>query len=184
MSKFNPQSGQFGVATILDGTMNRDAGWSPSISIDPAGMVHVAYVAATHDDLTYMKEGTPQEIVDDGYRIVGTTVDGLPKPEFHFVGDDASLQLIGGATPWIVYQDSTTQELLLGVKQQDGSWSRTTLAGGVVQGQMWPGAYGFYAASSLRATDLVISTWVINQPADNPYDDNWVEIFVRPTTIQ
>jgi hypothetical protein len=86
--------------------------------------------------------------------------------------------------PWIVYQDATTQELLLSVKQQDNSWSRIKLAGGVTEGQPWPGAYGFYASSSLRATDIVISSWVINQPADNPFEDNWVEIFVRPTTIQ
>ncbi|MGE0397458.1 MAG: MYXO-CTERM sorting domain-containing protein [Kofleriaceae bacterium] len=184
MSKFNPQSGQFGVAQILDGAMNKDAGWSPSISIDTDGMVNVAYVAATKDDLTYLKEGGMAEIVDDGYRIVGTTVDGLPKPEFHFVGDDASLQMVGGTVPWVVYQDSTTQELLLGTKQQDGSWSRTTIAGGVTEGEPWPGAYGFYASSSLRPTEIVISTWVINQPADNPFEDNWVEIFIRPTTIQ
>lgn len=184
MSKFNPQSGQFGVATILDGQMDRDAGWSPSVSIDNTGAVHLAYVSATRDDLVYMKEGSPSEIVDDGYRIVGTTVDGLPKPEFHFVGDDASLQMIGGSVPWIIYQDATTQELLINVKQQDGSWLYTKLAGGVTVGQDWPGAYGFYASSSLRATDIVISTWVINQPADNPFEDNWVEIFIRPTTIQ
>lgn len=180
-SVFNPQSGQFGVATILDGQMNRDAGWSPSVSIDADGMVHVAYVSATRDDLVYMKQGSASEIVDDGYRIVGTTVDGLPKPEFHFVGDDASLQMIGGTVPWIVYQDATTQELLLGVKQQDGTWMHTSIAGAT---DPWPGAYGFYASSSLRPTEIVISTWVIDQPADNPFEDNWVEIFVRPTTIQ
>ena len=190
MSKFNPQSGQFGVSRILDGagTVDADAGWSPSVQVGPNDVVQVAYVQGTAFEtaLQYTSDstGAMPELVDDGYRLVGTTVDGLPKPEFHFVGEDASLQLVGGTTPWIVYQDATTQELLLNVKQQDGTWSRTTLAGGVVEGQPWPGAYGFYAASSLRPTDIVISTWVINQPADNPFEDNWVEIFVRPTTIQ
>ena len=32
--------------------------------------------------------------IDDGYRIVGQSVDGLPKPTFDFVGYDASLVLV------------------------------------------------------------------------------------------
>ncbi|MFN0246987.1 MAG: hypothetical protein ACKV2T_08755 [Kofleriaceae bacterium] len=189
MSKFNPQSGQFGVARVLDGTgmIDADAGWSPSVQVDPAGVVNVAYVQGTSFEtaLQYTTDatGAMPVVVDNGYRLVGTTVDGLPKPEFHFVGEDASLQLVAGV-PWIVYQDATTQELLLSVRQQDNSWSRIKIAGGVTEGQPWPGAYGFYASSSLRSTDIVISSWVINQPADNPFEDNWVEIFIRPTTIQ
>lgn len=190
MSKFNPQSGQFGVARILDGAgmVDADAGWSPSVQVDMNDVVQVAYVQGTSFEtalqFTTDATGAMPVVVDDGYRLVGTTVDGLPKPEFHFVGEDASLQMVAGTVPWIVYQDATTQELLLSVLRQDGMWERTKLAGGVTVGQPWPGAYGFYASSSLRPNEIVISTWVINQPADNPFEDNWIEIFVRPTTIQ
>ena len=68
------------------------------------------------------------------------TVDGLPKPTFDFVGDDAGLVLPGGGDgAMVVYQDSTTQELLLATRQAAGMWSRQSIAGAT---NPWPGAYG------------------------------------------
>jgi hypothetical protein len=168
---------------VLDGRGDGDAPWSPSVQVAAAGVAPVADVGATGDDLIYTTDAPDAEkaIVDDGYRIVGMTVDGLPKPEFHFVGDDANLVLPpNGATPIVVYQDATTQELLLTQKGTDGLWGlHETVAGG--PGQMpWAGAYGFFASAAINATDIVISTWVIDQP-DN---DNWVEVFFRPYVIQ
>jgi hypothetical protein len=179
LAKFNPATGQFATPVILDGTNGVDAGWSPSIQVDDAGVSHVAYVGATGDNLMYTTDaaGAKKEIVDDGYRIVGQTVDGLPKPEFHFVGDDAGLVLPVGAPPMVVYQNATTQELMLSQRQEDGTWSRVTIAGAT---DPWPGAYGFFAAAALTATDIVMSTWVIHQPES----DNWVEVFSRPTVIK
>lgn len=182
LAKFNPMTGQFATPVRLDGA-NVDAGWSPSVVVDAQGVVHVAYVGSSQDDLKYVTDRAMAmpEIVDDGYRIVGQTVDGLPKPEFHFVGDDASLVLANGSLPMIAYQDATTQELLLATKGQDGMWTHITIAGA---GDPWPGGYGFFASTSLRPTELVMSTWVINQPSDDPFNNNWVEVFTRPTTIQ
>ncbi|MBA3820462.1 MAG: hypothetical protein H0X17_16345, partial [Deltaproteobacteria bacterium] len=118
------------------------------------------------------------EIVDDGYRIVGVTVDNLPKPEFHFVGEDAGLVLANnGQTPMISYQDGTTQELLLTDKTSDGTWNRISVAGAVAP---WPGAYGFFASSVVSGSEIVMSTWVINQTLE----ENWVEVFKRPTALQ
>jgi hypothetical protein len=180
-AKFNTTTGQFGAAVVLDGSGNGvDAGWSPSVAVDSTGVVHVAYVGATDDDLKYITDasGAVAEVVDDGRRIVGVTVDGLPKPEYHFVGDDASLVLANNGTlPMIAYQDATTQELLLATKQQDGTWTHNSIAGAT---DPWPGAYGFFAADAVTAQDIVMSTWVI----DAPTDDNWVEVFKRPTSIQ
>lgn len=183
LSKFNAQTGQFGAAKILDGSGNVDAGWTPSLQIDAAGVAHVAYVGSTKDDLKYVTDamGALPEVVDDGYRIVGQTIDGLPKPEFHFVGDDASLILVNGQFPMIAYQDATTQELLLASKQQNGTWARTNVAGAAMP---WNGAYGFFASSDQRPGEMVMSTWVLNQPSDDPFDNNWVEVFARPTGIQ
>lgn len=182
VSRFNPQTGQFAAPRVLDGT-NVDAGWSPSIAVDAQGVVHVAYVGSTKDDLKYVTDAVDAvpEVVDDGYRIVGTTIDGLPKPEFHFVGEDASLVLANGTLPMIAYQDATTQELLLATKEQNGMWTHIQIAGA---SDPWPGAYGFFAATGLRSTDIVMSTWVINQPSPGPFDNNWVEVFTRPTVIQ
>jgi hypothetical protein len=181
VSKFNPSSGQFATPVVLDGTNGVDAGWSPSVGVDANGVVNVAYVGATTDDLKFTTDATnaPKEVIDDGYRIDGITVDGLPKPVFHFVGDDAGLVLAGANGPRVVYQDATTQELLLAEKGQDGKWTHTSVAGGP-QVSPWPGAYGFFASAALSPTDVVMSTWVIDQPSD----ENWVEVFLRPITIQ
>ena len=178
LARFNATAGQFDAAVVLDGSGEVDAGWSPSVAVAPDGKAHVAYVAATGDDLRYVTEGGSSEIVDDGYRVVGTTDDNLPKPEFHFVGDDAGLVLANnGATPMITYQDATTQELLITEKRSDGVWVRNSVAGAV---EPWPGAYGFFAASASTPTEIVMSTWVINQPLA----ENWVEVFKRPTALQ
>jgi hypothetical protein len=180
LAKFEPATGQFGTPRLLDGAGDVDAGWQPSVAIGADDRVHVAYVGATGDDLKYITDApnAAPAIVDDGYRLVGTTVDGLPKPEFHFVGEDASLVMANNGTlPMVVYQDATTQELLLATMQQDGSWARTAIAGATMP---WPGAYGFFAASAVTTQQMVISNWVINQGAR----DNWVEVFTRPTVIQ
>jgi len=116
------------------------------------------------------------ELIDDGYRIVGTTVDGLPKPEYHFVGDDAGL-VLGNGVPMVVYQDATTQELLLAHRAADGTWTHESIAGAT---QPWPGAYGFFASDALAPANLVLSTWVIDQPTG----ENWVEVFNRPIVVQ
>ena len=180
LAKFDPSTGQFRTPVRLDGAGDVDAGWQPSVAVGADDRVHVTYIGATGDDLKYITDeasATPA-IIDDGYRIVGTTVDGLPKPEFHFVGEDASLVMANdGTLPMVVYQDATTQELLLATMQQDRAWARTSLAGAKVP---WPGAYGFFAANAVTGQQMVVSTWVIDQPAR----ENWVEVFVRPTLLQ
>jgi hypothetical protein len=179
VSKFNPAAGQFAAPVVLDGSNGLDAGWSPSVQVDGSGAVNVAYVGATFDDLDFItdKAGAKREIIDDGYRIVGTTVDNLPKPEFHFVGDDAGLLLVNGTIPTVAYQDATSHELLLAQRQADKTWKRVSIAGGEAT---FMGAYGFFAAAAMTPTQLVLSSWVISQPTD----ENWVEVFVRPTAIQ
>ncbi|MEO7734720.1 MAG: hypothetical protein ABIY55_27440 [Kofleriaceae bacterium] len=179
VAKFNVQGGAFSTAQVLDGSNGVDAGWSPSIAIDAQGVVHVAYVGATADDLKYVTDAADAapEVVDDGYRTVGTTVDGLPKPEFHFVGDDAGLVLPPGGDPLVVYQDATTQELLLADKHADGSWTHESIAGATTP---WPGGYGFFAASAVGGGKLALSTFVVNLPSEDYANASWVEVFTRP----
>ena len=174
VSKWDAATNAFAGAITLDGSHGTDVGWSPSVQVQPDGKVAVAYVSASTDDLEYIVEGGTPELIDDGYRIVGTTVDGLPKPEFHFVGDDAGLVLSNGV-PQVLYQDATTQELLLATRG-DVAWTHESIAGAT---DPWPGAYGFFASDTLSPSALVMSSWVIDQPTD----ENWVEVFTRPIVI-
>src|SRR5690606_33993134 len=121
-------AGEFSAPEILDGA-GADVGWYPGIAVDANDDVHVSYVSATHDDLLYVNtiDWTP-EVVDDGYRIVGQTEDGLPKPEFHFIGDDSSL-VMTTAGPVIVYQDATAHELLMASRSSSGSWQHVPVRG-------------------------------------------------------
>ncbi|HEX2690826.1 MAG TPA: MYXO-CTERM sorting domain-containing protein, partial [Kofleriaceae bacterium] len=187
LAKFNVQAGQFAQATVLDGSNGVDAGWSPSVTVDATGVVQVAYVSATTaDDLRYKTDAGSAlpEVIDDGYRIVGQTVDGLPKPEFHFVGNDASIVVAPGvAGPFVAYQDATTQELLLAHKQPDGTWAHASIAGGSNGATGWPGGYGFFASAALGKNQLVMSSWVINLPASDYRDSNWVEVFHHPLAL-
>ena len=176
VAKYNMAMSKFDNAITLDGSNGIDVGWSPSVQVGDDGKVRVAYVSATADDLEYIVEGGTPELIDDGYRIVGTTVDGLPKPEYHFVGDDAGL-VLGNGVPMVVYQDATTQELLLAHRAADGTWTHESIAGAT---QPWPGAYGFFASDALAPANLVLSTWVIDQPTG----ENWVEVFNRPIVVQ
>lgn len=182
LSKFDPASGAFTTPVVLEGgtATNNDAGWSPTVAVSTDGTVNVAYVNAEKDDLKFItdKAGAKAEVVDDGYRIVGTSVDGLPKPTYDFVGDDAALVLVEGKAPMIAYQDSTTQELLLAQRNStDGTWSHVSIAGAT---SPWPGAYGFFASGALDSTNVVMSTWVIDQQTN----ENWVEVFTKATVVQ
>ncbi|MBP9085956.1 MAG: hypothetical protein KBG15_07540 [Kofleriaceae bacterium] len=179
MSKFNPGTGKFDAPVVLDGAGDgNDAGWSPSVAVDAAGGVKIAYVSARKDDLMFydVKAGATPEVIDNGYRIVGMTSDGLPKPEFHFVGDDASLIIAPNVGPTVVYQDATSHELLVSQKAADNVWRRAAIAGA---DNPFVGAYGFFASAAIGGNNLVVSSWVVDQTAD----ENWVEVFVRPLIV-
>jgi hypothetical protein len=179
VARFDIASGKFAAAKVLDGSNGTDAGWSPSVAVDAAGVVGVAYVGATADDLKYVTDapGAVPAVIDDGYRTDGQTADGKPKPVFHFVGADAGLMIPSGGQPLVVYQDATSQELLLAQRAADGKWSHTSIAGGATP---FAGGYGFFAAGAIGAGQLVMSSWVIDLPAEDAVNQSWVEVFTRP----
>lgn len=176
LASFDAVAGTFAVE-VLDGADGSDVGWYPSLAVDDSGVAHLSYVSATHDDLLYINSADRiPEVVDDGYRIVGTTEEGLPKPEFHFVGDDSSIVLTQ-AGPVIAYQDATTHELLLTQKNLQGMWFFTTVAG---DEQEFAGGYGFYAAAEFDGADVIMSSFVVDQPRERV----WVEIFRSQVVIK
>jgi hypothetical protein len=175
--KLATRAGGTWTTQIIDGDDGTDQGYYPSIQVDGNDVVHVVYVNAFHDALTYldMTSGLP-EVIDDGYREDGTTADGLPVPVFHFVGDDSALMLASGGAVAVAYQDATSHELLLATRNPDGTWTRESLAGSE---DPFVGGYGFYAAARSTGAIAVISTWVINQKTP----DSWVEVFKRQLAI-
>ena len=178
LAQFDANAGTFGTPTIIAGGASVDAGWSPSVKVGSDGVVHVAYVDATANDLNFYSSDTNTSIVlDSGYRIVGTTVDGFPKPEFHFVGANATLLTLPNG-PAVVYQDATDQSLLL-IEFGNGTWQPPiTVASGATT--PYVGSFGFFAAGDIDGTNVVISNWVIDQAQS----DNWVEVFYQPYIIQ
>jgi hypothetical protein len=176
-AKFDATGGTFQAPVVLDGATG-DAGWSPTVAIDAGGVAHVAYVGATYDDLAYIRSDAPSTIesIDNGYRIVGTTEDGLPKPEFHFVGDDATM-IMTPSGPTVAYQDATTHELLLAQRNEVTGWNHVTIAGAE---DPFVGAFGFFASASTTPDQIVMSTWVL----DLPNEDQWVEVFRREFQVQ
>ena len=177
MVRFDALAGVFGAPEVLAGADGTDVGWYPSVAVDASDVAHVSYLSATSDDLMYINDAdlTP-ELVDDGYRIDGTTEDGLPKPVFHFVGDDSSVVLTA-AGPVIVYQDATSHELLLSQKNTAGGWEHVTVAG---DEDPFVGGYGFYASATFDGTQVVMSNWVIDQPNF----DTWVEIHRQTVVVE
>jgi hypothetical protein len=140
MAAFNPALNRFDPAVVLDGGAGNDAGWSPTIAVDGAGKVHVAYVGAARDDLEYLKVATP-----------------VPRPE---------IVLTPTGLPVIAYQDATSHELLLARRNAVGVWSRTTIAGAE---QPFLGAFGFFAAAAAGDGKLVISNWVLDPSIDEQW---------------
>jgi hypothetical protein len=58
-----------------------------------------------------------------------------------------------------------------------GNWTHSSIAGATMP---WPGAYGFFASAAVSGMNIIMSTWVIDQPTD----DNWVEIFTKQLNVQ
>ncbi len=174
LARFDATANDFVLETLDD---VGDVGWYPSVVVDSENTVHVSYVDADNKDLRYINDlDRVSELVDDGYRLVGSTADGLPIPEFHFMGDDSSIVLTPDGV-YIVYQDATTHELLVAYPSGAGGWGRVAVAG---DENPFVGAYGFYANGAFDGSDVTMSTWVVDQANA----DTWVELFRRSIIIE
>jgi MYXO-CTERM domain-containing protein len=172
--KLAPGDGNgFSAPIVIEaGAAGVDAGWYPSLAVSPDGTVHIAYIdrALIQSKLMTVDwpDGTPV-VVDDGYRTDGTTAGGLPDPVYHQVGDNSAI-VNNGHVSAIVYQDATSQDLLLATPGSQG-WTRTTIAGGEMP---YKGAYGFYAAAGMTSNEKL---WTASYVIDQAAKDQWVEVF-------
>jgi hypothetical protein len=166
-------AGGFAAPVVVDGgTPAADVGWYPSLAVSPDGTIHIAYVDADRSALRALDyPGGKPYVVDDGLRMDGTTTSGDPRPVYHHVGDNSAI-VNDGKVRGIVYQDATTQDLLLASPGLLGiGWVRTTIAGG---DQPYRGAFGFYASGALTSDDFLFSASYVIDQATN---DQWVEVF-------
>ena len=181
---------RFAAPVILDGEADGEdtgnVGQYPSLAVEGDGTAHVAYIDMGRDyghRLLYVTAhpgaapGTP-EVVDDGYRSPDPDTDPMGSPVFHFVGDSSAIVLISG-TPVIAYQDSTALELRVGQRKSDGTWQLAVVAG---DEDPFAGAYGFYARMIPDGSNVVISTYVMDQKADPAR--YFVELFWRQVSVE
>jgi MYXO-CTERM domain-containing protein len=152
-----------------------DVGQYPSLGFDMNDVGQVSYVDATHDNLLHVDTmNLMPEIVDDGYRPADEmTLDGLPSPVYHLVGDSSSLQVINGKLV-VAYQDSTVVTLRVAVKDpMTNMWQLGTIAGHAMA--PFKGSFGFYACLRKRNANAVVASYGINQQLDTPL--YFVEVF-------
>ncbi len=171
LAEWDAGASRFKAPVVIDGNQpNVDVGLYPSVAASPDGKLHVAYVDAGRDNLlaiTY--PGGNPEVVDDGLRYDGTTEDGLPRPVFHFVGDNSQIVATASSRA-VVYQDATAHELIMATENVRGGWARTKMAGSETP---YKGSYGFFASCALTGEDVVMSTFALNQTTY----EAWIELF-------
>ncbi len=160
----------FDAPVVLDSVGNVGADCDAFVSDDD--VLHVVYQDADLGDLFYWNSSLgAAELVDQGARDangdptdLGSAVGGL-----HWVGNFASVAVDAAGNARVAYQDGTTQDLLVAVRNPGGVWTVSVLAR-KLSGDAFEGAYGFYVDQVLSAAgDLIhISNFKHNLRTD-PY---------------
>lgn len=116
----------------VEGGDTVDAGMHCDLAVGADGTLHVSYVEAVTDQLWYRQvnpdDGTSPgvEVIDDGVRPEGT----------HVVGADSAILVAPDGMVHVVYQDSTTADLLYARRSGGGTWTWAVVAN--------DRGYGFY----------------------------------------
>lgn len=114
-------------ATTLEGDEYHDVGLYISMAIDASDVLHLSYIEAlsSTNDLIYAQVDSTgalilRELIDNGNRGNGINDD---------VGAD-SLIFFDGNTPTVLYQDGTTVDLLIAVRNGTNDWTWSPLLEG------------------------------------------------------
>ncbi len=102
-----------------------DSGQGADLTVDSAGLWHVAYIDGAEETLRYAQVQSTgvvltREVVDDG------STDGTARHTDgrHIIGDDASIVVLEGGGVRVAYQDSTSQDTMMAVRPPGGgAWA-------------------------------------------------------------
>lgn len=167
----DPNAGNSGALSVLDGGPDKDVGLFPSIALDGSGDYVVIYQDAVADDVLWAlvsAAGAVNQsgIVDEGLRDPTGNATSL-------VGADTAVVLTGGK--WVVaYHDGTGGDLVVSTRDAAGNWTRKNL---VTQGSA-----GFWTdAARTTGGAVYISHVVILGVRSGPLDSTLrVEIVPNP----
>jgi hypothetical protein len=165
--------GTFTIPVIItgDATDELPRGLFSSIAIDSSDMVQFVYQDVMQRSLWHatleLSTGVVEEtFIDDGFRMDdGLNDAGLPMPVQHYFGADSSI-VITGPKVFLVWQDSTTQELYLGILNRDDAvpeWDIQILRGrdGPVENP-YEGSFGFYIDTYSKGEVFYISNYGVD----------------------
>lgn len=93
----DPLSGIWDIDTVYD---DHNVNYTPSISVDSGGFIHISFFEDTNDNLMYATNATPDTMWVTEY----VDVEGN-------VGQYSSIVIDQGDVPYIVYYDATNRDL-------------------------------------------------------------------------
>ena len=139
-----------------------DMGSNVDLTLDGQGNFHFCYQDGGTDSVRYLApELGRDEWVDDGTR----TDDGR-QWAVHVVGEDCNIRIDAAGNPVLIYQDSTSQDIVLSRRTAEGEWTRTVIRGNEFE---YRGAFGFYTRARVDGAHLWISDyWWNNQDPSHP----------------
>ncbi len=172
----------FGPPVVLDGDGNAGADCSLFISSDDVEHVVYQHQSGEHAELYYWNSDTGLEVVDQGARDAnGDPTDPASAVEcLHWVGNFARVAVDPFGNARVAYQDGTSEDLVVAVRNPGGVWTVEILAR-KQSDDNFVGAYGFFVDQVLsEAGDLIhISNFKHNLRTD-PWSS---EIDLRTHTV-
>jgi hypothetical protein len=130
-----------------------DMGTNVDVAVDADGEVHLCYQDGMTDSLRYLAPGLDRdEWVDDGVRRQA----GPREYEVHVVGEDCNMRFDRRGNPALVYQDATSQDILLARRDSEGNWIRSTIRG---EEAAFEGSFGFYTRAHVDGGKLWVSSY-------------------------
>ncbi len=173
----------FGPVVVLDGEGNGNVGVYCSLYISSDDVEHVVYQDVDLGELYYLSSSTGLvEVIDQGARDangdptdLASAVGGL-----HWVGKYARVVVDPFGNARVAYQDVTSLDLVVAVRDPGGQWTVEILAR-KLPGEDFVGAYGFFVDQVLsQAGDLIH----ISNFKHNLLTDPWSsEIDLRTHTL-
>ncbi len=132
-----------------------DMGSNVDLTVDAMGNTHLCFQDGLTDSLRYLApELGIDELVDDGIR-----EDDGRSWAVHVVGEDCNVRFDAAGLPLIVYQDATSQDLLVTRRTPEGVWMRQTIRGAEFE---YIGAFGFYTRARTDGARLWVSSFTWN----------------------